>query len=93
MEPQQFCDTPLIPKIAIQDIQPFSVVVSWHNQQNFGLIGYEVLYHELDGEGKEVSFYVDYLEVVGLCCTTKYIIFLDGFLFVWNEVILNEYLA
>lgn len=57
MEPQQFCDAPLIPKIAIQDIQPFSVVVSWQNQQNFGLTGYEVLYHELDGDGKEVSLF------------------------------------
>uniref|UniRef100_T1GKB0 LRRCT domain-containing protein n=1 Tax=Megaselia scalaris TaxID=36166 RepID=T1GKB0_MEGSC len=44
------------PKIAIQDIQPFSVVVSWQNQQNFGLTGYEVLYHELDGDGKEDIF-------------------------------------
>lgn len=64
MEPQQFCDAPLIPKIAIQDIQPFSVVVSWQNQQNFGLVGYEVLYHEVDVEGKEVSFYVDYLRLL-----------------------------
>lgn len=45
MEPQQFCDAPLIPKIAIQDIQPYSVVVSWLSREHLGLTGYEIVYY------------------------------------------------
>ena len=50
MEPQQFCDAPLIPKIAIQDIQPYSVVVSWQSREHLGLNGYEIVYHASGGE-------------------------------------------
>lgn len=45
MEPQQFCDAPLIPKMAIQDIQPYSVVVSWQSRDHLGLTGFEIVYH------------------------------------------------
>ncbi|EDW75170.2 uncharacterized protein Dwil_GK19841 [Drosophila willistoni] len=45
MEPQQFCDAPLIPKMAIQDIQPYSVVVSWQSRDHLGLSGFEIVYH------------------------------------------------
>lgn len=45
MEPQQFCDAPLIPKIAIQDIQPYSVIVSWQSREHLGLNGFEIIYH------------------------------------------------
>ncbi|XP_030381073.1 chaoptin [Scaptodrosophila lebanonensis] len=45
MEPQQFCDAPLIPKMAIQDIQPYSVVVSWQSREHLGLNGFEIVYH------------------------------------------------
>lgn len=45
MEPQQFCDAPLIPKMAIQDIQPYSVVVSWQSRDHLGLNGFEIVYH------------------------------------------------
>lgn len=56
MEPQQFCDAPLIPKIAIQDIQPYSVVVSWQSREHLGLNGYEIVYHAMDGiDADEVS--------------------------------------
>uniref|UniRef100_A0A1A9WPL0 Fibronectin type-III domain-containing protein n=1 Tax=Glossina brevipalpis TaxID=37001 RepID=A0A1A9WPL0_9MUSC len=47
MEPQQFCDAPLIPKIAIQDIQPYSVIVSWQSREHLGLNGYEIIYHAI----------------------------------------------
>ncbi|XP_075158088.1 uncharacterized protein LOC142231362 [Haematobia irritans] len=47
MEPQQFCDAPLIPKIAIQDIQPYSVIVSWQSREHLGLSGYEIVYHAI----------------------------------------------
>lgn len=48
MEPQQFCDAPLIPKIAIQDIQPYSVIVSWQTtREHLGLSGYEIVYHAI----------------------------------------------
>ncbi|XP_073832961.1 uncharacterized protein [Musca autumnalis] len=51
MEPQQFCDAPLIPKIAIQDIQPYSVIVSWQSREHLGLNGYEIVYHSIVGDG------------------------------------------
>ena len=48
MEPQQFCDMPLIVKLAIQDIQPYSVLVSWQSREHSGLHGYRVVYRSLD---------------------------------------------
>lgn len=48
MEPQDFCDAPLIVKLAIQDIQPFSVLVSWQSRDHSGLNGYQVIYHSLE---------------------------------------------
>lgn len=51
MEPQQFCDAPLIPKIAIQDIQPYSVIVSWQSREHLGLSGYEIVYHAIGEAG------------------------------------------
>uniref|UniRef100_A0A182TYI0 Uncharacterized protein n=1 Tax=Anopheles melas TaxID=34690 RepID=A0A182TYI0_9DIPT len=48
MEPQEFCDVPLILKIAIQDIQPYSVLVSWQSREHSGLHGYHIIYHSLD---------------------------------------------
>lgn len=40
---------PLILKLAIQDIQPYSVLVSWQSREHTGLHGYHVIYHSLDG--------------------------------------------
>lgn len=54
LEPQQFCDAPLILKVAIQDIQPYSVVVSWQSRDHSGLQGYHIIYHPLDSVAKEV---------------------------------------
>lgn len=44
MEPHRFCDAPLILKVAIQDIQPYSVLVSWQTREHSGLHGYHVVY-------------------------------------------------
>lgn len=51
LEPQQFCDQPLILKVAIQDIQPYSVLVSWQGRDHTGLSGFRVLYQALDSGG------------------------------------------
>ncbi|PSN28966.1 hypothetical protein C0J52_28181, partial [Blattella germanica] len=48
LEPPRFCSTPLVLKLAIQDIQPFSVIVSWQSRNHSGLHGYRVAYHALD---------------------------------------------
>ena len=48
LDPHVFCSTPLVFKLAIQDIQPFSVVVSWQSRNHTGLNGYQVTYHALD---------------------------------------------
>lgn len=55
MEPQQFCDTPLIIQIGIQDIQRYSVVVTWQAREHSGLHGYQIVYQDLEGVGGEVS--------------------------------------
>ncbi|XP_076294700.1 uncharacterized protein LOC143215946 isoform X2 [Lasioglossum baleicum] len=47
LDPHAFCSTPLVLKIAIQDIQPFSVLVSWQSRNHSGLHGYQVAYHSL----------------------------------------------
>ncbi|XP_043289270.1 protein artichoke-like [Venturia canescens] len=48
LDPPAFCSAPLVPKLAIQDIQPFSVLVSWQSRNHSGLHGYQVAYHALD---------------------------------------------
>uniref|UniRef100_A0A1B0D2X1 Uncharacterized protein n=1 Tax=Phlebotomus papatasi TaxID=29031 RepID=A0A1B0D2X1_PHLPP len=54
MQPQEFCDAPLILKVAIQDIQPYSVIVSWQSREYTGLTGYHVVFHPLDILGNEI---------------------------------------
>jgi Leucine-rich repeat (LRR) protein len=61
LEPPRFCSTPLILKLAIQDIQPFSVIVSWQSRNHSGLHGYRVAYHALD-RNDVVSVSADSLE-------------------------------
>lgn len=41
---QKLCDIPIIVRIAIQDIQTYSVVVTWHSRNQTGLSGYQVAY-------------------------------------------------
>ncbi|XP_020711743.2 protein artichoke-like isoform X2 [Athalia rosae] len=48
LDPHSFCSAPLIPKLAIQDIQPFSVLVSWQSRNYSKLQGYQVVYHAMD---------------------------------------------
>lgn len=48
LDPHTFCSAPLVLKLAIQDIQPFSVLVSWQSRNHSGLHGYQVAYHALD---------------------------------------------
>lgn len=49
MEPHRFCDAPLILKVAIQDIQPYAVHVSWQTREHSGLHGYHVVYRSMEG--------------------------------------------
>lgn len=64
MEPHRFCDAPLILKVAIQDIQPYSVHVSWQTREHSGLHGYHVVYRSMEdgGDSNEVSVFD------GNCC-------------------------
>lgn len=48
LDPHAFCSAPLVLKLAIQDIQPYSVLVSWQSRNHSGLHGYQVAYHALD---------------------------------------------
>jgi hypothetical protein len=48
LQPPKFCTTPLVLKLAIQDIQTFSVVVSWQPRNHSGIHGYRVAYHSID---------------------------------------------
>lgn len=47
LDPRAFCSSPLVIKLAIQDIQPFSVLVSWQSRNHSGLHGYQVAYHTI----------------------------------------------
>ncbi|CAD7090064.1 unnamed protein product [Hermetia illucens] len=82
MEPQQFCDAPLILKLAIQDIQPYSVVVSWQSREHSGLNGYEIVYHSLDGvdevRGKRLNGSINSAKLLKLASNTKYLICVLG---------------
>lgn len=41
---QKLCDIPVVIRIAIQDIQTHSVIVSWQSRNQNGLSGYQVAY-------------------------------------------------
>lgn len=55
LDPEQFCDQPLVVKLGIQDIQPFSVLVSWQSRNHSGLHGYHVAYYSVDDAADEVT--------------------------------------
>ncbi|XP_067641986.1 uncharacterized protein [Eurosta solidaginis] len=85
MEPQQFCDAPLIPKIAIQDIQPYSVIVSWLSREHLGLTGYEIVYYATtDGidydemHGKRLNGSANSAKLTKLNANTRYHICVIG---------------
>lgn len=48
LDPHAFCSAPLVLKLAIQDIQPFSVLVSWQSRNHSGIRGYQVAYHTME---------------------------------------------
>lgn len=41
---QKLCDLPIIVKVAIQDIQTYSVIVSWQSRNQTGLTGFQIAY-------------------------------------------------
>ncbi|XP_050084500.1 chaoptin [Anopheles aquasalis] len=82
LEPQEFCDVPLIQKIAIQDIQPYSVLVSWQNREYSGLHGYHIIYHSLDTiediRGKTMNRSSNSAKLTRLSSNTRYLICVLG---------------
>ncbi|CAH2071142.1 unnamed protein product, partial [Iphiclides podalirius] len=44
LTPQKLCDLPIVIRVAIQDIQTYSVIVSWQSRNHSGLSGYQVAY-------------------------------------------------
>lgn len=48
LDPEQFCNQPMVVKLGIQDIQPFSVMVSWQARNHSGLFGYQLAYYAVD---------------------------------------------
>ncbi|XP_031636562.1 protein artichoke [Contarinia nasturtii] len=45
--PEEFC--PLITEVTIDDIERYSVVVSWQHREHTGLVGFEIFYQAIDG--------------------------------------------
>ncbi|KAL9696305.1 hypothetical protein quinque_015590 [Culex quinquefasciatus] len=82
MEPQEFCDKPLILKIAIQDIRPYSVLVSWQSREHSGLHGYHVIFHSLDTvediRGKTLNRQANSAQLDRLSANTRYLICVLG---------------
>lgn len=58
--PEEFC--PLITEVTVNDIQQYSVNVSWQHREHTGLSGFEIFYQAIDGGVDDVSsfffFYV-----------------------------------
>lgn len=52
---EEFC--PLITDVTVDDIQRYSVVVSWQNREHTGLSGFEIFYQAIDGGVDDVSHY------------------------------------
>lgn len=48
LEPPAFCAVPVVLKLAIQDIQPHSIFVSWKGRNHTGLHGYKVVYYPIE---------------------------------------------
>lgn len=47
--PEEFC--PLITEVTIDNVQQYSVVVSWQHREHNGLSGFEIFYQAIDGGG------------------------------------------
>lgn len=48
LEPPAFCAVPVVLKLAIHDIQPYSIIVSWKGRNHTGLHGYKVVYYPIE---------------------------------------------
>ncbi|XP_076681154.1 uncharacterized protein LOC143375675 isoform X2 [Andrena cerasifolii] len=82
LDPHAFCSAPLVLKLAIQDIQPFSVLVSWQSRNHSGLHGYQVAYHALDNvdevRGKLLDPKARSVRLTKLASDTRYLICVLG---------------
>ncbi|XP_046613939.1 protein artichoke [Neodiprion virginianus] len=82
LDPHAFCSAPLVLKLAIQDIQPFSVLVSWQSRNHSGLYGYQVAYHALDNvdevRGKLLDPKARSVKLSKLASDTRYLICVLG---------------
>lgn len=58
LDPEQFCNQPMVVKLAIQDIQPFSVLVSWQSRNHSGLYGYQIAYYSTDSVEEVSSIFI-----------------------------------
>lgn len=54
--PEEFC--PLITAVSVDDIQRYSIVVSWQNREHSELDGFEIFYQAIDGGIDDVSHYI-----------------------------------
>ncbi|XP_024947066.1 protein artichoke isoform X1 [Cephus cinctus] len=93
LDPHAFCSAPLVLKLAIQDIQPFSVLVSWQSRNHSGLYGYQVAYHALDNvdevKGKLLTPKARSVRLKKLAPHTRYLICVLG-LGSWGTPIHDE---
>lgn len=48
LELPTFCAVPVVLKLAIQDIQPYSIFVSWKGRNQTGLHGYRIVYYPIE---------------------------------------------
>lgn len=70
---EEFC--PLITQVSVNEIQPYSAVVSWESRENTELSGFEIFYQALDGALDDVSIYFNR-------CGCLYLTIFNSFLFV-----------
>ncbi|KAF7407889.1 hypothetical protein HZH66_002426 [Vespula vulgaris] len=82
LDPHAFCSAPLVLKLAIQDIQPFSVLVSWQSRNHSGLRGYQVAYHALDNVDEVRARFLEpnarSIKLSKLMSNTRYLICVFG---------------
>lgn len=63
---QKLCDIPLIVRLAIQDIQTYSVVVSWQSRNQTGVNAYQVAYFS-EQSPNTVRFFSIFI-ILYTCC-------------------------
>lgn len=50
LNPSEFCETPLVIKLTIQDIRPSSIIVSWQSRNHSDIYGYRVVFSTITNE-------------------------------------------